>query len=107
MGFEVSTEDLKAHLTPLTAVKDGVKRCKDAADQVGYGGFEAYGLFLQALVPPILEMCLGDATEMMNQAAELAGAFHKSVEANNECYMATETAIEEMWNDVHGAGIFK
>lgn len=107
MGFEVSTEDLSAHLTPLTAVKDGVKRCKDAADQVGYGGFEAYGLFLQALVPPILEMCLGDATEMMNQAAELAGAFHKSVEANNECYMATETAIEEMWNDVQGAGIFK
>ncbi|GIG71418.1 hypothetical protein [Phytomonospora endophytica] len=107
MGFNVSTEELSGHLTPLTAVKDSVKRCKDASDQVGYGGFEAYGLFLQALVPPILEMCLGDATEMMNQAAELAGAFHKSIEANNECYMANETAIEQMWTDVHESGLFR
>ncbi|MEV0645920.1 hypothetical protein AB0I28_11720 [Phytomonospora sp. NPDC050363] len=107
MSFEVSPEELSAHLTPLSSLKSEVERCKDAAEQVGFGGFEAYGLFLQGLVPPILEMCVGDTGEMMKQAAELAAAFHKSVEANNECYMATETAITQMWDDVNGAGIFK
>lgn len=106
-GFGVSSQELEGHLPAVKQVDLDLKGCKQAADQVGYGGFEAYGLFLQMLIPPVLEMCLGDTTKLIDEAATLAQAFHKGVEANNACYLATEDAIKEMWDGAQNDGLFE
>ena len=102
-GFEVTSAELRAHLTPLSQIQADLKRCREAADQVGYGGDEAYGYFvLRLAMPNILELCLGDSAKMVDTAADLVEAFHKGIEANNASYLATEEAIRKMWDEAKG-----
>ncbi|GLZ76283.1 hypothetical protein Afil01_10900 [Actinorhabdospora filicis] len=107
MSFNVKPEELTAHATVLEGIKGDMERAKQTAKQVGYGGTEAYGLFLQFLVPPILELCLGNAADLIGDAAELAGAFHNGIKSNNECYIASEEAIKDMFDSANSDGMLR
>ncbi|GAA2672957.1 hypothetical protein Apa02nite_042280 [Actinoplanes palleronii] len=78
--------------------------CRAAGEAVGFGGTEAYGLFLQALLPPVLELALGDTVELLGKANDLAQAISAGVQSNNECYLHNENEIADLLSSIAKEG---
>jgi len=70
-----------------------VEGAAKAANQVGLGGFDHYGLFLQAVVPPVLEMCLSDAGEAIESTAELGKVIGQVLEGTAATYEDVDAQI--------------
>ena len=103
-GFAVSAEQLEAHAAQLKNIAAQVSECRAAGDAVGFGGTEAYGLFLQAVLPPVLEMALGDTCDLLGKADELAQAMSRGVAANNAQYQNVEAEIAGLFRSIGEEG---
>ncbi|MEV6343138.1 hypothetical protein [Actinoplanes sp. NPDC051851] len=103
-GFEVTPDQLAAHAAEVKAIAADVAECRAAGDAVGFGGTEAYGLLLQAVLPPVLELALGDTCDLLANASDLAQAFSTGVQSNNECYLRNEDEIAAMFSALGESG---
>ncbi|KUL23578.1 hypothetical protein [Actinoplanes awajinensis] len=103
-GFSVSHEQLAEHAAQVQSVAAAVAECRAAGDAVGFGGTEAYGLFLQGLLPPVLEFALGDTCGLLGKADELAQAISTGVQANNESYLRNEAELADLLRSIAKEG---
>lgn len=103
-AFSVSRAELEAHAAQVQGVAADVDLCRAAGAEVGFGGTEAYGLFLQFVLPPVLEMALGDTGDLLDQANRLAQAMSTGVQANNTQYFGNDEAIADLLGSIRDAG---
>ncbi|MDP9791631.1 hypothetical protein J2S43_000143 [Catenuloplanes nepalensis] len=103
-AFSVSRAELEAHAGQVQGVAADVALCRAAGTEVGFGGTEAYGLFLQFVLPPVLEMALGDTCDLLDQADLLGQAMSTGVQANNAQYFGNDDAIADLLRAIGDAG---
>jgi len=91
-GYTVDVGALQAHAAAVDKIAADVAECAAAARQVGVGGTEAYGLLLQFLIPPALEVLFGNCSDELEGAAQLGRSMGDALRRNAGLYSAADDA---------------
>jgi hypothetical protein len=84
--FTVKTDLLRAHATDVRHIATAVEQAADAANEVGIGGIDAYGLICSGLIIPGLQAFFADAVGLVKKAGDLTDAYADGLEANSDIY---------------------
>jgi hypothetical protein len=84
--FTVDVTQLRQHAADVRAIAQSVDQAGDAANEVGIGGLDIYGLLCSALIVPALHGFFGDAVDLVKKAGELTDAYADGLEANSDVY---------------------
>ena len=94
-GYEIEDpQALSTHAGKVAGVSDMINGAKNAGNQVGMGGVEAYGLLCSPLMIPALQLFQGDMDELLNSAAELAGALSDGIKRTITDYSDIEHKVK-------------
>jgi hypothetical protein len=98
--FIVDPTQLKDHSAEVRAVAQGVAQASAAADQVGIGGVDAYGLICSPIMIPALHLFFGDAGALVANTADFGDAMADGLESNSDVYDGVDKQIHESLNKI-------
>lgn len=93
-GFGVDPQTIVDHAASLqTNVFSRIDAAVAAAEQVGIGNHEAWGVIFEQLVPPVLEGLLEEGTSSMQSTADFAQALGEALEGTAENYSLVDEEV--------------
>ncbi|KFZ79328.1 hypothetical protein ED92_27485 [Amycolatopsis sp. MJM2582] len=99
-GYGVSPERLKAHADQVADLADRIRGAASAANQVGMGGFQGYGLLCAVPVGGVLQLAQGDADELMTSAANLGDALSDALRKAATDYTKIDDDAAQLGRDL-------
>ncbi|WP_335992230.1 hypothetical protein [Glycomyces sp. MUSA5-2] len=96
-GFGSDPEEIRNHVSSLS---DGafatLGTAADAASGLTLGGFDAYGVLLQFVIPPVLNLCLDDAGAAIRSASDFAVAIGQALTGVADDYEGVDQEIADL-----------
>jgi hypothetical protein len=99
--FTVDSTQLRQHASDVRAIAHSVSQAADAANQVGIGGLDIYGLLCSGLIVPALHLFFGDAVELVKKAGDLTDAYADGLEANSDIYEEIDKDAKSTLDTLH------
>ncbi|WP_414937257.1 type VII secretion target [Amycolatopsis sp. cmx-11-51] len=99
-GYGVSPERLKAHAGQVSDLAERIRHAASAANQVGLGGFEGYGLLCAVPVGGVLRIAQGDNDELMTSAANLGDALSDALRKAATDYTKIDDDAAQLGRDL-------
>ncbi|PZS16904.1 MAG: hypothetical protein DLM57_09445 [Pseudonocardiales bacterium] len=96
--FTVDVTQLRQHASDVRRVAASVGQAGDAANQVGIGGLDIYGVLCSGLIVPSLHAFFGDAVDLVNKTAGLADAYADGLKANSDVYEEVDNHTRDTLN---------
>lgn len=107
-GYGVSVQELREHAQTVdNEVMARLKKAAEAAKQVKFGGTEAYGILLQAIIPPVIEACVGDAEKGLDSFSKLGDTVTEAVRTAAQTYEDVDNTMADLLKKFEDAGIFR
>jgi hypothetical protein len=99
--FTVDVTQLRQHAADVRQIAGSVDQAADAANEVGIGGLDIYGLLCSALIVPALHGFFGDAVDLVEKAGELTDAYADGLEANSDVYEEVDKDAKTNLSTLH------
>jgi hypothetical protein len=93
--FSVDVAQLRAHAADVRQIAQSVDLAADAANEVGIGGVDMYGLICSLLIVPGLHAFFGDAVDLVTKAGDLTDAYADGLNANSDVYEGVDRGAKE------------
>lgn len=100
-GFTVDPVALRRHASEVRRVATGVTQAGGAANEVGIGGVDIYGLLCSGLIVPALHGFFGDAVALVTKAGEFADAYADGLENNCDEYDEIDRQVRDTLTTLH------
>lgn len=100
-GFGTDPEEIRNHVASLTeGAFATLGTAADAASGLTLGGFDAYGVLLQFVIPPVLNLCLDDAGAAIRSTSDFAVAIGQALTGTADDYEGVDQAIAELLSKI-------
>jgi hypothetical protein len=100
-GYEIDDpQTLSRHAGKVAGVSDRITGANNAGKQVGLGGVDSYGLLCSPLIIPALQLFQGDMDELLQSAADLAGALSDGIKKTITDYTEIETGLKSQADEM-------
>jgi hypothetical protein len=93
--------EIRMHATSLgTGAFSTLSNAADAASGLTLGGFDAYGVLLQFVIPPALNLCLDDAGAAIRSTADFATAISQALGGVADDYESVDQEIADLLSKI-------
>jgi hypothetical protein len=100
-GFGSDPAEIRDHVTALSSGPFAtLSTAADAASGLTLGGFDAYGVLLQFVIPPVLNLCLDDAGAAIRSTSDFAVAIGEALNGVADDYEGVDQEIAELLSKI-------
>lgn len=95
-GFGADPEEIRGHAAELeSGAFSTLEAAATAASGLTLGDHEAYGIILQFVIPPALDMCLDDAGAAIQSASDFAAGIREALDGCAGDYEGVDQEVQE------------
>ncbi|MCC3764218.1 hypothetical protein K3N28_14210 [Glycomyces sp. TRM65418] len=100
-GFGSDPAEIRNHVANLNnGPFSTLNSAADAASGLTLGGFDAYGVLLQWVIPPALNLCLDDAGAAIRSTSDFAAAIGEALTGVAEDYEGVDQEIADLLSKI-------
>jgi hypothetical protein len=99
-GYNVDREQLYAHAAHVAELAARITNAADTANQVGFGGFQGFGLLCSIPVGGVLQYFQGGSDDLLRSAANLGEALSEAIAKTAAGYTTIEDDVVAVNRDL-------
>jgi len=99
-GYDVDRTQLDSHAAVVADLAARITNAADTANQVGFGGFQGFGVLCSIPVGGVLQAFQGQSDELLRSAANLGEALSEAIAKTATSYTTIEDDVVALNRDL-------